>query len=176
MATATKTRPKTKAKVKARVREQIQEQELQQVSETPAITRTATTVVLYLLTGQGLEELIGTEGDWVRDKIKDDDTYSHLAYKHYDDDKRVWATWAVLQPDGQTIKPMIFPDPSEYGMTPPELYTKAVTFKSILGHAVGILRAQKETIWDKMMKPTTVIIAIVAILLVLGVIVIGAQG
>lgn len=160
-ATVTRTLPKAKPKEQAVVR---------------AVATRATTEILYLITEQYLEILIGAEGDWVREKIKKDKDNNPLVYRHYDDDKRVWATWAILQPDGETIKPMNFPDPSEYGMTPPELYTKAATYKSILAHAVGRLRAEKQTLWDRMMKPTTVIIAIVAILMVLGIILIGAQG
>ena len=131
---------------------------------------------LYLITGQGLEILIGKEADWVREKIKNDTNNGLLSYRYYDDDKRVWATWAVLEPDGGTIKPMSFPNPSEYGMTPPELYTKVATYPSILAHAVGLLRKEKQSLWDRMMKPTTVIIAIVVIVFVMGMILMAAQG
>lgn len=138
--------------------------------------RTASAEILYLITGQALEILMGKEGDWVREKIKNDKDNAPLAYRHFDDDKRVWATWAVLQPDGKSIKPMDFPDPSEYGMTPPELYTKVATYPSVLGHAVGLLRKEKLTLWDKMMKPTTIIIAIIIIIFVMGMILMAAQG
>lgn len=138
--------------------------------------RTASAETLYLITGQGLEILLGKEGDWVREKIKADKDNAPLAYRHFDDDKRVWATWAVLQPDGESIKPMDFPDPSEYGMTPPELYTKVATYPSVLAHAVGLLRKEKLTFWDKMMKPTTIIIAIIIIIFVMGMILMAAQG
>lgn len=138
--------------------------------------RTAPTEPLYLITGQGLEILIGKEGDWVREKIKEDKDNGLLAYRYYDDDKRVWVTWAVLESNGKTIKPMSFPNPSEYGMTPPELYTKVATYPSILAHAVGLLRKEKQSLWDRMMKPTTVIIAIVVIVFVMGLILMAAQG
>jgi len=138
--------------------------------------RTAPTETLYLITGQGLEILLGQEGDWVREKIKQDKDNPQLAYRHFDDDKRVWATWAVLGSDGESIKPMSFPDPSEYGLTPPELYTKVATYPSILAHAVGLLRKEKLSLWDKMMKPTTIIIAIIIIVFVMGMILMAAQG
>ena len=131
---------------------------------------------LYLITGQGLEILIGKEGDWVREKIKDDKKNGPLAYRYYDDDKRAWAIWAVLEVDGQSVKPMDFPAPSEYGMTPPELYTKVATYPSVLAHAVVLLSEVKQSLWDRMMKPTTVIIAIVVIVFVMGMIVIAARG
>jgi len=160
-ATLTKTLPKARPKEQAPVK---------------AVATKATTEALYLITGQYLDILIGSEGDWVREKIKNDKDNNPLVYRHYDDDKRVWATWAILQPDGETIKPMHFPDPSEYGLTPPELYTRAATYKGILAETVQILGEEKQSLWDKMTKPTTVIIAIVAILLVLGIILIGAKG
>lgn len=138
--------------------------------------RTAPMEMLYLITGHGLEILMGKEGDWVREKIKDDKDNAPLTYRHFDDDKRAWATWAVLDSDGETIKPMSFPDPKEYGMTPPELYTKVATYPSILAHAVGLLRKEKLSLWDRMMKPTTVIIAIVVIVFVMGMILMAAQG
>lgn len=172
MATATKTRTETKVKVQ----EKVQVEEQSEVPETPAVTKTATAEALYLITGQGLEILIGAEGDWVREKIKNDDKYNHLSYKHYDDDKRVWAIWAVLDSNGETIKPILFPDPSEYGMTPPELYTKAVTFKGVISEIVQILGEEKETIWDKMAKPSIIIISIITILAVLGFVIIAAGG
>lgn len=144
--------------------------------DAPPVTAIATKVeTLYLITGEGLEILIGAEGDRVRRKIKEDKSNNPLAYRHYDDDKRVWATWAVLQPD-DTVKPLSFPDPSEYGMTPPELYTKAATFKVEISKIAQILGETKETIWDKMMKPTTVITAIVAIIAVVGIVIIAAGG
>lgn len=132
--------------------------------------------VLYLIKGHGLEILMGKEGDWVREKIKADTKNGWLPYRLYDDDKRTWATWAVLEPDGQTVKPIAFPDPSEYGMTPPELFTKAVTYPSLLSRAVTLLRQEKLNLWDKMMKPTTVIIAIVVIVLFMGMILMAAKG
>lgn len=149
--------------------EAVREQSKERVRAAPAET-------LYLITGQGLEILMGAEGDWVRDKIKQDTDNAPLSYRHFDDDKRVWATWAVLQPDGETIKPMDFPDPSEYGLTPPELYTKVATYPSILAHAVGLLRKEKLSLWDRMMKPTTIIIAIIIIIFVMGMILMAAQG
>jgi len=160
-ATLTKTLPKVKPKEQAPAK---------------VVATKATTEALYLITGQYLDILIGAEGDWVREKIKQDKDNNPLVYRHYDDDKRVWATWAILQPDGETIKPMEFPDPSAYGLTPPELYTRAATYKGILAEIVQILGEEKQSLWDKMTKPTTVIIAIVAILLVLGIILIGAKG
>lgn len=130
---------------------------------------------LYLITDQGLEILIGEEGDQIREKIKEDTENSPLAYRHYDDDKRVWATWAVLQSDG-TVRPISFPDPSEYGMTPPELYTKAATFKDGISEIVQILGEVKETVWDKMTKPATIITAIVAVIAFVSIVVIAAGG
>lgn len=138
--------------------------------------RPANLETVYLITGQGLEVLIGKDGDSVREKIKADKDNAPLAYRHFDDDRKVWATWAVLDADGETIKPMSFPDAKEYGMTPPELYTKVATYPSILAHAVSLLRITKDTIWDRMMKPATVIIAIVVIVFVMGLILMAAQG
>lgn len=178
MSTATKTRARVKPRPK-------QEAPLETVA-TPKKVAPPTTVMainamapkletLYLITDEGLEILIGDEGNEIRDKIKEDTTNNHLAYRHYDDDKRVWTTWAVLQGDG-TVKPLSFPDPSDYGMTPPELYTKAATFPGIISEIGQILGEQKETIWDKMMRPAAVIMAIVAVIAFVGFVIISAGG
>lgn len=177
MSTATKTRPKRKPRPRQESPTKVVETPVV-AADTAATPQTAIATkleTLYLITNEGLQILIGSEGDTIRNKIKGDTTNGPLAYKHYDDDKRVWATWAVLQTDG-TVQPLSFPDPSEYGITPPELYTKAVTFKGVISEIVQILGEQKETVWEKIMKPTTVIVAIVAVILVLGIAVIGAGG
>lgn len=175
MTTATKTRQRTKPRPKRRQEAPVEPVVAPEVVTTAPIAIATKVETLYLITGEGLEILIGDEGNEIRDKIKEDKDNSPLAYRHYDDDKRVWATWAVLQPDG-TVRPLSFPDPSEYGMTPPELYTKAATFKGVISEIVQILGEEKETVWEKMMKPTTVIMAIVVVIAVVGFIVIAAGG
>ena len=175
MATATRTRPKTKPRPKRRQEAPVEPVVAPGVVTTAPIAIATKVETLYLITGEGLDILIGDEGNEIRDKIKEDKDNSPLAYRHYDDDKRVWATWAVLQPNG-TVKPLSFPDPTEYGMTPPELYTKAVTFKEIISKIVQILGEEKETVWEKMMKPTTVIMAIAVVVGIAGFIVVAAGG
>ena len=126
----------------------------------------------FLITNTGLNELIGSDAIELEKKIKADKEHD---YTHFDNDKHVWAYWAVENPDG-TIKPLSFPALDTYSLTAPQLYTKAVTYPRILAHAVGLLKTKEPNMWDKMMKPTTIIVAIVGILFVVALLMVAAQG
>lgn len=130
--------------------------------------------VVYLITSTGLDILIGKDGDEIKRKIEQDTKYSLFDYRRFDDDDRVWAYWAVQ--DGEKVKPLTLPNPTEYSLTSPQLYTKAVTYPHILAHAVGLLKEKPISMWDKMMKPTTIILAIVAIVFVMGLMLMALQG
>jgi Zn-dependent M28 family amino/carboxypeptidase len=129
---------------------------------------------VWLITNTGIDMLIGRDGAEVREKIEQDNR-NLLDYRFFDDDKRAWAYWAFMDVDG-TIKPFSFPSPDQYGLTSPQLYTKAVTYPHILAHAVGLLKAKPSTLWDRMMKPTTIILAIVGIVFVMGIMLMALQG
>jgi hypothetical protein len=130
---------------------------------------------VYLKTSTGVTMLIGRDSDEVREHIKHDDEHSPLDYQFFDDDNRKWAYWAVKD-DGGTIRPPTFPSLDQYSLTSPQLYTKAVTYTHILSHAVGLLKEKPATMWDKMMKPTTIILAIVGIVFVMGLMLMALQG
>lgn len=130
---------------------------------------------VYLKTNSGVVMLIGREGDEVREDIEQDKKHSPLDYRFFDDDKRRWAYWAVRDGEG-TIKPPTFPSPNEYSLTSLQLYTKAVTYSHILAHAVGLLKDKPATLWDKMLKPTTIIMAIVGIVFVMGLMLMALTG
>jgi hypothetical protein len=130
---------------------------------------------VYLKTSTGVIILIGKDGDEVREHIEDDKNHSPLDYRFFDDDRKRWAYWAVKD-DGGAITPPAFPAPLQYSLTSQQLYTKAVTYPHILAHAVGLLKEKPPTLWDKMLKPTTIIIAIVAIVFVMGLILMALTG
>jgi len=130
---------------------------------------------VYLKTNSGIIMLIGKDGDEIRKKIEGDTTYLPLDFRFFDDDKKRWAYWAVKDSDG-TIKPPTFPNPAQYSLTSMELYTKAVTYSHILAHAVGLLKNKPATLWDKMLKPTTIIMAIVGIVFVMGLMLMALTG
>ena len=123
---------------------------------------------VYLITGAGLYELGGQDAYEVAQKIEKDKVHSLLDYRHYDDDKRTWAYWAVEDAAEENgIRPVVFPDLQQYSLTSPQLYTKAVTYPRVLAHAVALLKEKPSTMWDKMLKPTTIILAIVGIVFVM---------
>ena len=128
---------------------------------------------VYLKTVTGVTMLIGRDSNEVREQIEQ--ANSPLDYRFFDDDKRKWAYWAVKDVDGK-IKPLTFPSISEYSLTSPQLYAKAVTYLHILAHAVGLLKEKPTTLWDKMMKPTTIILAIIAIVFIMGIMLVALQG
>ena len=141
---------------------------------TPAYDR-GTIGGVYLITNTGLDMLIGKDRDTVREKIEQDKEHSPLDYRFFDDGKRAWAYWAVRDVGGE-IKPFTFPNLAQYSLTSPQLYTKAVTYPHILAHAVGLLKQKPTTLWEKMMKPTTIILAIVAVVFVMGLMLMALQG
>ena len=130
---------------------------------------------VYLITNTGVLMLVGRDGDEVREYIEQDKAHTPLDYRFYDEDKRRWAYWAVRDPDG-TIKPLTFPQSGQYNLTSLQLYTKAVTYPRILAHAVGLLKEKPATLWDKMLKPTTIIMAIVGIVFVMGLMLMALTG
>jgi len=129
---------------------------------------------VYLITQAGLYELTGQEAFNLAQKIEQDDQHRLLDYRHYDDDKRTWAYWAVQDKDG--IKPLTFPELTQYTTKASQLYTKAVVFAQILARILRKLKEKPPTMWDKMMKPTTIIVAIVGIVLVVGLFMVAASG
>ena len=129
---------------------------------------------VYLITSVGVTMLIGKDGDELRERIKQDKEHE-LDYRFFDDDKKAWAYWVIQDNDGG-IKPPSFPSPREYTLTSLQLYTKAVTYSHILAHAVGLLKEKPSTLWDKMLKPTTIIMAIVGIMFVMGLMLLALTG
>jgi len=129
---------------------------------------------VYLITSAGLYELGGQEAFKLAEQIEKGDTYRLLDYRHYDEDKRTWAYWAVQDKDG--IKPLTFPELSQYTTKAPQLYAKAVVYPQILARVLRKLKEKPPTMWDKMMKPTTIIVAIVAVVLAVGLFMVAASG
>lgn len=127
---------------------------------------------LYLITKDGLQILIGKDGDDVRQKVMT--KTNPLDYQFYDDDKKAWAYWAVQ--DGQDLKPLTFLNPEDYGITSAELYSKTVTYPTILAQVIVLINARVPTLWEKLIKPTTVISAIVLIVLIMIIGVVAVQG
>jgi hypothetical protein len=129
----------------------------------------------YLKTPSGVLMLVGQDGDEMRKHIETGKDYSPLDYRFFDDDNKRWAYWAVRDAAGN-IRPLTFPDPTEYSLTSLVLYTKAVTYTRVLAHAVGLLKEKPATMWDKMLKPTTIIMAIVGIVFVMGLMLMALTG
>lgn len=129
---------------------------------------------VFLITDTGLYELGGQEAFDLAQMIEKDEIHSILEYRHYDDDKHTWAYWAVQ--DGNAIKPMPFPDLQQYSTTSPQLYTKAVVFPQIVARIVTKLKEVPPTLWDKMLKPTTIITAIVIIVLIMMITLVALSG
>lgn len=130
---------------------------------------------VYLKTNTGVIMLMGKDGNEIREQIEADEKHNTLDYRFFDDDRKAWAYWAVKD-GGGTIKPPIFPQPNEYSLTSLQLYTKAVTYPHILAHAVGLLKDKPLTLWDKMLKPTTILLAIVGIMFVMGLMLMALTG
>lgn len=129
----------------------------------------------FLITNDGLCELIGNDAVDLENRIKKDDNHSPLDYKYFDDDKHVWAYLAV-EDSGGVISPYALPDLQQYSTTSPQLYTKAVVFPQIVARIVRKLKESPPSMWDKMMKPATILLAIVGIIFAIAIFMVAAQG
>lgn len=130
---------------------------------------------VYFITKDGLDILMGDEGQTIREKIMA--KADALAYQQYDDDRKSWALWAVQDgQDGKDVRPLTFLSPDQYGITSAELYSKTVTYPSILSQVIVLINAKAPTLWERLMKPTTVIGAIVLIVLIMIIGVVAVQG
>lgn len=130
---------------------------------------------VYLITKDGLDILIGDAGQDIKEKVMA--KADVLAYQHYDDDKKSWALWAVQDgTDGKDVRPLTFLAADKYGITSAELYSKTVTYPAILSQVIVLINAKAPTLWERLMKPTTVIGAIVLIVLIMIIGVVAVQG
>jgi len=129
----------------------------------------------FLITSNGLYELVGSDALDLEKRIMADTSRSPSSYKHFDDDKHVWAYWAVENSAG-IISPYTLPDLQQYSTTSPQLYTKAVVFPQIVARVVRKLKEVPPSMWDKLMKPTTIIVAIIGIIIVIALFMVAAQG
>lgn len=129
---------------------------------------------VYLKTSTGVVMLTGKDGDEIRSKIEKDKDHA-LDYRFFDDDSKRWAYWAI-QDNGDTLKPLQFPSLQQYSLTSLQLYAKAVSFMRTMAHAVGLLKQKQQSLWDRMLKPTTIIMAIVGIVFVMGLMLMALQG
>lgn len=129
---------------------------------------------IYLITNLGIQQLAGDDANEVREQIIQAED-NLLAYRFYDDDRRAWAYWGVRDVN-DTIKPLAFPNQDEYGMTSAELFSLTVTYPSVLARVIEIITRKEPSLWERMMKPATVISAIVLIVFVMMIMVVALQG
>lgn len=129
---------------------------------------------VYLITTAGIEFLIGKDAEELIIKIEGPDMNPSY-YKFYDDERQRWVYLAVKNPHGQ-IEPLTFPNTEAYGTTSSELYAKGVTYPIVLSQAIEIISKSTPSIWERIMKPTTIITAIVVILFIVFVLAVGMTG
>lgn len=128
---------------------------------------------IYVITNGGLEHRIGADAAEVWKHIQQAD--DPLAYRFYDDDQRRWAWWAKLGVDNK-YTPHDFPLPDDYGTTSAELFSKTVTYPTVLAQVIGMITRAEKSTWEKLLKPTTVIAATVAIIFIMIIMVVAIQG
>jgi len=129
---------------------------------------------VYVITKGGIDFLAGKDADEIIDKVEGPDMDPSY-YRFYDDERHKWAYIAVKNEHGK-IEPLTFPAPEKYGTTSSELYVMTVTFSNVLAHAIEIIRKATPTFWERIMKPTTVITAIVVIVFILFIMAVGMTG
>jgi len=128
----------------------------------------------YVITTGGIEFLAGRDAEEVITKIESPDMDPGY-YRFYDDQHRKWAYIAVRNTHGQ-LEPLTFPNPQQYGTTSPELYAKAVTYSTVLAQAIGLITKSAPSLWERIMKPTTVITAIIVVTFVIFILAVAMTG
>lgn len=129
---------------------------------------------IYTVNKGGIDFLFGSDAEEtiaIIDGGDMDPTY----YRFYDEDRHKWAYIAVRNEHGM-LEPLTFPKPEKYGTTSSELYVMTVTFSNVLAHAIETIRKATPTFWERIMKPTTVITAIVVIVFILFVMAVAMTG
>ena len=129
---------------------------------------------VYIINKGGIDFMIGIDAEETIDKIEGPDMDPSY-YRFYDEDRHKWAYIAVKNEHGN-LEPLTFPEPEKYGTTSSELYVMTVTFSNVLAHAIEIIRKATPTFWERIMKPTTVITAIVVIVFILFIMAVGMTG
>ena len=129
---------------------------------------------VYIVNKGGIDFMFGNAADEIIAKIEGPDMDPSY-YRFYDDERHKWAYIAVKNEHGQ-LEPLTFPEPEKYGTTSSELYVMTVTFSNVLAHAIEIIRKATPTFWERIMKPTTVITAIVVIVFILFIMAVAMTG
>jgi len=129
---------------------------------------------IYLIKTEGLAILKGKDGDEIKEKIENSGRDSR-AFKFYDEDSRKWVDVAMQTEKGD-IEPLRFLEADDYGTTSSELYSKAVTYSNILAQCIEIINRKLPSFWERIMKPTTIVTAIVAVVFVMIIIAVAMLG
>ena len=129
----------------------------------------------FLITNCGIDELIGNDALKLEEKINKDVNHTPFDYRRFDHNKHVWAYWAVENSEG-IISPFALPDSKQYSTTSPQLYTKAVVFPQVVTRIARKLKEVPPSMWDKMMKPATILLTIFGILIVIAIFMVAAAG
>ena len=134
--------------------------------------RTIDTV--YVVKHGGIDFLSGKDADELIGKIEQPDM-DPSCYRFYDDERRKWAYIVVINSHDK-IEPLTFPAPDEYGTTSSELYSKAVTYPNVLAQCIELITKAAPSLWERIMKPTTIITAIVVVLFIIFILAVAMTG
>jgi len=156
------------AKTRAEELTEIEKANLQKIKTRRAIN------TAYIVTKGGIDFLGGKDAEEPIDKIEGPDMDPSY-YRFYDDERHRWAYIAVKNENGN-LEPLTFPNPQKYGTTSSELYAKAVTYPTVLAQCIELITKTIPTLWERIMKPTTIITAIVVIVFILFVMAVGMTG
>lgn len=129
---------------------------------------------VYAVKNGGIDFLVGKDADELIGKIEQPDM-DPSCYRFYDDERRKWAYIVVINSHGN-IEPLTFPAPDKYGTTSSELYSKAVTYPTVLAQCIELITKAAPSLWERIMKPTTIITAIVVVLFIVFILAVAMTG
>ena len=129
---------------------------------------------VYSISNDGLDIYLGKDANDLINDIEAPET-DRSYYRFFNAERQKWVYISVKTSE-TTLGPLTFPGPEKYGTTSSELYAKAVTYPTILAQCIELITKRKPTLWERIMKPTTIITAIVVVIFILFIMAVGMTG
>ena len=129
---------------------------------------------VYCISNDGLDIYLGKDAHDLINDIEVPNT-DRSYYRFFDAERQKWIYISVKNSEAK-LGPLTFPGPEKYGTTSSELYAKAVTYPTILAQCIELITKRAPTLWERIMKPTTIITAIVVVIFILFIMAVGMTG
>lgn len=129
---------------------------------------------VYCISNDGLDIYLGKDAQDQIDELEKPEVDTSY-YRFFNAERQRWVYISVMNSENK-VSPLTFPSPEKYGTTSSELYAKAVTYPTVLAQCIELIAKRPPTLWERIMKPTTIITAIVVVIFILFIMAVGMTG